>query len=82
MKNSKMTIHERREIAHGAARSILRAYGYDPRHCTVKQALAVLDDMARHEPKMYASVWYMDASDSQMKLFKTEWKHYTEESKS
>jgi len=68
------TQEKMREIAIGAARSILREHGVsEPRFCSPEAALDHLDDFAREHPERTAAIWYLGASDNQIKLFKREW---------
>jgi len=36
-------------------------------------ALAVLDDLLRQDPGLEATIWYANASDNQIRLFRREW---------
>ncbi len=64
---------KQRQIAIRAARSQARLMGIDPASITGRAALAVLDDVARVDPALVASVWYLTASDNQARLFCREW---------
>lgn len=64
---------EYRKIALGAIRSQARRQHIDPTTMSADDALAVMDDISRVDPQIYASVWYDQASDAQMKQFKREW---------
>lgn len=66
-----MTLVEQRKIAIRAARVQLYKNG-NP--LTVKGAELVLDEMARTEPDLIASQWFINASQAQWNLFKKEWK--------
>lgn len=65
-----MNAQEKREIAIRAARSQLRKLGSE---FTLANAELVLDEMARSEPDLIASQWWLNASDAQHRLFKKEW---------
>lgn len=64
---------QKRQTAISAARSELRAAGDDPATIDAATALTVLDDLARQEPNLTAAVWYMEASDNQIRTFRREW---------
>jgi len=66
-----------RRIAAGAARSQLRRWGIDPKTVDAASALRVLDDIYRVDPELIASLWYGEASDNQIRLFKKEWIKWT-----
>lgn len=68
------TKQQQREIAIGAARAELRRAGIDPATVDGRAALFCLDDLARVEPGLIASLWYADASTAQIRLFLREWK--------
>ncbi len=61
---------ELRNIALGAARAQMRRMGIDPIGGAGDDALAVLDDLARTEPTLLASQWYISASDAEIRRFK------------
>jgi len=65
-----MNAQEKRQIAAGAARSEMRRKNIA---LTLDNAKAVLDDLARTEPELIASQWWLDASDNQYRLFCQEW---------
>ena len=67
---------EKRQVAIGAARSEARAKGFDPKTLSANSALDMLDDIARVEPKLIASIWYINATDNQFNLFSREWKKW------
>ncbi len=67
---------EKRQTAIGATRSQMRSMGIDPKTETAADALTVLDDIARTEPNLVASEWYINASENQFKLFTKEWNQY------
>jgi len=69
----KYTQAEQRQIARSATRSQLRRNGTDPETVTVAVALIVLDELARRDSSLVASIWYENASDNQIRLFKREW---------
>jgi len=66
-------------MAIGAARSEIRKHGDNPKDYGAGHALAVLDDIARAEPDLCASLWYLEASDNQIALFRREWKRAQEQ---
>ncbi len=65
---------EQRSIALGAVRSQLRRLHIDLATVSAEEALAVLDDLHRAEPDLLACIWYEQASDHQIRLFRREWK--------
>ena len=69
-----MKLAELRKIALGAARSYLRAQGTDPAQVDAQAAMAALDDLYRIDQATLASLWYGQASDNQIQLFRREWK--------
>lgn len=71
MKKSSM-----RRFAIGAARSEMRRAEYSTERMTPEAALRILDDLARKDRHSEASIWYLNASDNQIKLFKREWRKY------
>ena len=68
-----MKKNEQRRVALGAVRSQMRRVGINPKTASSDSAYAVMDDLARSEPNLIASIWYLDASDNQVKLFIREW---------
>ena len=66
---------EMRQIALRAARSRMRMMGIEPESSDSDDALAVLDDSYRVAPDTIAAIWYGNASDNQIKMFKREWKN-------
>lgn len=62
---------EMRKVAAQAARSELRKRELEP---TLGSAEHILDDLARSEPDLIASMWWKGASDNQIKLFRREWR--------
>lgn len=68
-----MTKQEQRQTAIRAARGQARQMGIDPSTIDGRAALAVLDDLARRDPALVASVWYLGASAYQVRLFCREW---------
>ena len=71
-----MTKTEQRQIAAGAARSIMRRAGMQPISAPADDALIVLDDLTRSAPDTIAAQWYLQASDNQIALFRREWRDY------
>lgn len=69
----KPTKQQQRQTAIRVARSQARQMGIDPTAVTSPQALKILDDLARVEPALAASVWYTNATDNQIVLFCREW---------
>ena len=69
-----MNAQQRRQTAIRAARSQLRSLGAA---MTVDNAERVLDDMARTQPQLVAAMWWTQASDNQIKLFRKEWRQWT-----
>jgi hypothetical protein len=68
-----MKLSEQRSIALGAARSVMRAAGINPRQATANDALLTLDDSCRIDFGTIAAQWYLSASSNQIKLFRREW---------
>lgn len=80
VRNGGKTLAEVRSLAMGAARSKARAIGMKPEECSADDMLAILDDIAReHGTKNWASKWYLEASETQIKLFRKEWKQWIRE---
>jgi hypothetical protein len=73
---AKMNQSEMRQIAIGATRSQLRRLNIDPRKASSDDALEALDDIYRVEPELIASLWYGNASDNQIRLFRREWEKW------
>jgi len=71
-----MTLNEKREIALGTVRSIARSHGHEPSAVSVEKALMMLDDEMRQHPDTVASVWYENATEHQIILFKQEWRRW------
>jgi hypothetical protein len=71
-----MTQAEMRDIALGAIRSQARQMNIEPETMDADEALTVLDDIYRVDPDIIASVWYGEASDNQIKMFKREWRQW------
>jgi hypothetical protein len=67
---------EMRQIAVRAIRSQARRQGIEPETLDADAALRVLDDIYRVDPEVIASAWYGNASDSQIKQFKREWRRW------
>jgi len=55
-------------------RSEIRNHGGSVKGVSADEALVILDDISRANPKLEAAYWYDLASDNQIKLFKREWK--------
>lgn len=62
-----------RELAIRAVRSKMRASGIAPERQPAKNALATLDDIARSNPDLAVSKWYLIVPDRQIVLFVNEW---------
>ncbi len=69
-----MNLTERREIAAAAVRHVARKQGEEPSTLSADQALSILDGVMRSEPASIASVWYENATEHQILLFKQEWR--------
>jgi hypothetical protein len=69
-----MNLAEMRRVATGAVRSQLRRQGINPKTVDADSALRMLDDIYRVDPELIASLWYGEASNNQIKLFKKEWR--------
>lgn len=65
-----MKLSEQRNIALRAARHQLKKIGSE---LSLSSAELVLDEMARIEPNLIASQWWINASHAQWLLFKKEW---------
>lgn len=70
------SLAKQREIARGAIRSIARQRGWTLESLTFDEVTAMLDDLARTEPELVASQWYSNASKSQWKMFRGEWRSW------
>lgn len=62
------------ERAIAAARGQLRHSGVNPSTCSAGEAEAVLDDLGRIG--IEAGIWFRNASDNQVKMFRKEWKKW------
>jgi hypothetical protein len=71
-----MTKAEMRRLAIGAIRSEARRQGVAPESLSADAALRMLDDLYRIDPEIIASIWYGEASDNQITLFKQEWRRW------
>ena len=60
-------------MAMGAVRNELLRTARIDAETSADEALDVLDDLARTEPELVASQWYLHASNSQLILFAREW---------
>lgn len=47
--------------------------GIDPSTLNSYDALALLESIAKEEPRLLQTRWYLNATDNQKKLFKDEW---------
>lgn len=68
--------YEMRRIALSAARASLRNKGIDPMDVQAYSGLAALDDLCRTDTDTLAAVWYENASENQIILFKREWRKW------
>ncbi len=68
-----MKNHFSHKDAIGAARGHFRNSGQKPERISSDSALKALDDLARIDPRLLVSIWYLRASANQIKLFKREW---------
>lgn len=73
----KLNLTTRRMIAHSAVRSIARKNKWDLKTLTVQDAFLILDELTTTEPELIASQWYRDASDTQIKKFKKEYRSHS-----
>ena len=71
-----MTLTEQRQIAIQAARSYLRKQGVNPIQASADDALEALDDCYRLDAQTIASLWYGQASNRQVLLFRREWRQW------
>jgi hypothetical protein len=78
-----MTKYEMRQIAAGAARSLLRKIGLLNYSATVEDADMVLDELSRDpaNEKLIAVQWFKYSSDNQYDLFAREWKRWQRKTK-
>ncbi|MBA2682063.1 MAG: hypothetical protein H0U76_27180 [Ktedonobacteraceae bacterium] len=74
-----MTRKQQRDVALGAARSLLRQLGINPGEASAEDAHVVLDDYARCAPEMVASQWYMAATDNDLDAFYRDWRRWQRE---
>lgn len=72
---------EARKVAIGAVRSELRRHSQSPVMISPLDAEKVLDDIARQDSQLIASIWYLNASDAQVKLFRREWNAWVKENR-
>ena len=70
---------ERRDIAIGATRSYIREQGAKPEWVSAEEAWRYLDNLARSEPTLIASEFYLEASENQVRLFWREWSRWQRE---
>jgi hypothetical protein len=68
-----MTRTEQRQLALGAARSLLRKQGRNVFTASVLDAHQVLDDFACQYPACMVSCWYRTASEFELALFYRDW---------
>jgi hypothetical protein len=78
-RRAEMNKSEARRVAIGAVRSELRRHKENPVIVSALDAEKVLDDIARQDSQLIASIWYREASDAQIKLFRREWNVWTKE---
>jgi len=71
-----MNEQRRRQEALSAIRGEIRRQGLVPHHLNAKDAYAVMDDLARSEPDLRVSCWYMRAKDYSLKAWIREWKQW------
>ncbi len=80
-KRMTLTYAEVRGFALGAVRSYCREHNI-PLVMSDTDAVKVLDDMVRQDSapqKCYWALWYRGASETQIALFKREWRKYQKE---
>lgn len=76
-----MTKTEQRAAAIGAVRAEARRLGREPLKLSVDAAMAMLDDLARREPELVASNWWVANAETnarQVHLFCKEWSAWKE----
>lgn len=73
MNYDELTYEARLDIAMGAVRSVIRMTGQHPEDFDGSRALVVLDDFARQYPERLASIWYAEASRTQIRRFREQW---------
>lgn len=78
---AKMSRRQMRETALGAVRSKARHSGWKVTGMSANDAVRMLDEMATTNPELVASIWYMSASDREVKTFEREWAKHIEELK-
>lgn len=78
MKDLNLSIQ--RAIAISAARTQLRLIGLLHEDLVYKtrsdEALEVLDDLLRKNNRLIASIWYKNASEYQLRLFRRDWRRW------
>lgn len=79
--DGEMTQAERRNITLGAVRSYIRENGANPVDMSAEEAWQYLDNLAREEPLLIASKFYLECSENQWKLFRREWKCWRRENR-
>lgn len=77
MNTTHYTINELRQIAVSGMRGTIRARGDNPDAVSADDALDILDDMCRLDPALLMCVWYLNASETQLKKFEKEWRQYS-----
>lgn len=81
MTNRKYSRKEMLEIAMGAARSEIRGQGGDPVETDADEALKCLDEIARQEPELVASQWYLSVTQRELSRFARKWTRIIESTK-
>ena len=66
----------RRQRARQAIRGEIRLLGMVPHHICGKDAHAIMDDLARKEPDLAVSRWYLGAKDYSIKAWIREWERW------
>jgi len=78
-----MTKYEMRQVAAGAARSLLRQIGPLTGNESAEDAWLVLDELSRkpENENLVAVQWFKYSSENQYKLFNKEWERWQRKSK-
>lgn len=68
---------QQREIALSAVRGEIRSAQHrDPSKVSAQDALLILDDIARRDPDLIAAMWYLAASETQLRAFVRDWRRH------
>lgn len=70
-----------RQIALGAARSVMRKQSINPDTASFDDVLETLDELMQAEPNLIASIWYKSAKERQINLLRRDWNEWKAEKK-